>query len=415
MLISEKKFQCEYGQLYKRALRESEDYVAHPDKLREELQLQKKKRNPIQLRTPEADPYAYRMINYRGFVRFPDRLKNFVIAKNEPRSDIRSYLPIMLDIEPVSRCNFRCIMCTVRKFENGKRANDLSLAVFKQFIESQPQLIEVKLQGIGEPLLHKDFFDMVRFVRERDIWLRTTVNGSLLHVRDNYRRLIDSGVGEVQISFDGATKEVFERIRINSDFEQIVRNVTKLNEYANTKDRRYTRMWVLVQDFNHHQIFEFLELAKQMGFTRLTYSMNLGDWGRPDIYEDNRSRQAQHLTPDERQQLAETALRYGIEVSIWGSTDKYTTESPQKLCAMPFDRAFISSDLRVVPCGGIGNPEVADFGDAKDFQQVWNGPIYRAFRQAHLYGNIPQYCRNCYDLPELRRLGKRTFEASRQG
>ena len=44
----------------------------------------------------------------------------------------------------------------------------------------------------------------------------------------------------------------------------------------------------------------------------------------------------------------------------------------------------------------IGNPDVAEYGDAKSFLDTWNGQAYQDFRQAHLDGDIPDYCKNCY-------------------
>jgi len=46
-------------------------------------------------------------------------------------------------------------------------------------------------------------------------------NASLLHLRDNYKKLVDTGVNEIQISIDGATKDVFEGIRVGSVFESV--------------------------------------------------------------------------------------------------------------------------------------------------------------------------------------------------
>ena len=396
MLISEEAFQREYGHRYQKALREAEGYVADPARLRAEIKVAEKAIDRSQLRVPAPDPYAYRMMCYRGFARFPERLKNFTIAQNEPRAAVRSFLPFLMDVEPASRCNFRCIMCTVSGWEKGKRADDLTLEDFEAFLDEHTHLVEMKIQGLGEPLLHRHFIDMIQLAVERYIWVRTTVNGSLLHVRDNCRRLIDSGVGEVQTSFDGATKEVFEKIRRNANFERVVQNFTLLNDYANRKDRLYTRMWVVVQKHNRHQIFEFVELAKQMGFRRLTFSVSLGGWGQ-DVWQENNQRlQAQDLTPEEQQRLVEVATREGIDISLWRSTG-YTTNSPEKLCPAVFGRSSVSSDLRLVPCGMLGDPGIVDLGDARNFEEYWNGPTYRAFRQAHLNGKVPKCCRNCYN------------------
>ena len=131
-----------------------------------------------------------------------------------------SYLPAKMDIENVSRCNFRCTMCQVSDWAGGKRARDMTLEEFQGFLSKQVGITEIKLQGLGEPLLGPDFFEMIRFARSRHIWVRVTTNSSLLHHKENYRHLVDSDVCEVQMSLDGATPEVFEAF-IKSGFHLV--------------------------------------------------------------------------------------------------------------------------------------------------------------------------------------------------
>lgn len=399
MLISEEKFQREYGHLYEQALQRAKGYVANPENLRAEIDLQRKERNPMQLRAPEADQFSYRMTLYQGFVRFPERLKNYIIAENEPRSAMRSFLPTIMDIEPNSQCNFHCIMCQVSEWGIGGRAEDMTFEGLKGFMEREPFLTEVKLHGMGDPFMNKVYNEMVRYLADQYIWVRTSTNASLLHINENYKKLIDAGIGEVQVSVDGATKDVFEKIRRGSNFKRIVDNCTMLNEYANSKERPYTRMWVLVQEHNRHQIFEFIDIAQKMGFLRLSYSITLNDWGQENWNIKNKNLQArQGFLEDEEHRLAEIAVKTGIDISVWKQADKYSTEKLKTLCPWPFTRPYISCDLRVVPCCMIANPKIADLGDAKEFANVWNSPAYQSFRRAHMEGDIPKYCRSCYTL-----------------
>src|SRR5271165_5179092 len=77
---------------------------------------------------------------------------------------IVDFLPVKLDIENVSRCNFRCIMCTVSDWPHMKRADDMSLDNFKRLIDEQYGIVEIKLQGIGEPMMQgDDYFAMIRY------------------------------------------------------------------------------------------------------------------------------------------------------------------------------------------------------------------------------------------------------------
>ena len=108
---------------------------------------------------PAAGSAAYRQERERVLARSPACRENYAryLAAGRRSADI-DYAPIKLDIENVSRCNFRCTMCVVGDWPRGKRAQDMSLAAFRQLIDSQPGLLEIKLQGLGAPTLQRDDF-----------------------------------------------------------------------------------------------------------------------------------------------------------------------------------------------------------------------------------------------------------------
>lgn len=396
MLISEDVFEARYGERFREALQEAKDFVNNPEKLRLVVDKENKQKDPNKIHLPAPDQFAYRMTLYKGFVLDPERLKNFTIAKFEEKSPKRSFLPYIMDIEPNSRCNFRCIMCTVSEWPNGNRAGDMNVEDYKEFIDANPQLTEVKLHGLGEPLMHKRYFEMVRYLVDKSIWVRTTINGSLIHARNNLTELIDSGLGEIQTSFDGATKEVYEKIRVNSNFEKVVDNLTKLNAYANTKDRLFTRMWVVVQKDNRHQLFDFVKLALKMGFRRMSFSITLNDWGQDNWVEKNREIEIEGISEEDKAKLVQISKKEGIDITIWQQANKYSFDKLDNLCPWPFQRPYISSDLKTVPCCMLGNPDIENLGDAKNFKELWNSDVYVNFRKAHIEGNIPEYCKHCY-------------------
>ena len=77
-----------------------------------------------------------------------------------------------------------------------------------------------------------DFFEMIKYARQKKIWVRITTNASLLHLRDNYKKLVDSDVCEVDISIDGYNKEKYEKIRVGGKYEITTENCKRLNEYG---------------------------------------------------------------------------------------------------------------------------------------------------------------------------------------
>ncbi|MGQ0663115.1 MAG: radical SAM/SPASM domain-containing protein [Pseudomonadota bacterium] len=319
------------------------------------------------------------------------------------RSAKVDYLPTKLDIENVSRCNFRCTMCLVSDWKKGQRAADMPLAEFKKLIDEQYGLVEIKLQGLGEPLMQRDdFFRMIAYARARHIWVRTTTNASLLHLKDNFSKLIDTDVNELQISIDGADKATFEKIRRGSVFGRVVANCRTVNDYARRVDRLRTKMWVVVQHDNVRQLENLVDLGAELGFPQLVFSLNLSDFGVESWSERNKAVTVDdRLDPDSLLRLVDRGAALGLLVRFWNVTEKYRIESLNTLCPWPFERAYVSSDLRTVPCCYVGSPDVMEIGSAADgFAKTWFGPAYEAFRQAHLDGRIPKVCQGCYKAGE---------------
>ena len=103
------------------------------------------------------------------------------------------------------------------------------------------------------------------------------------------------------------------------------------------------------------------------------------------------------FTKDLADRLMQQSQRLSLQLSFWNVTSKYSTSSTEKLCLWPFERADLSSDLRIVPCCMIANRQVADLGDARAFTAQWNNAAYQNFRRAHLDGRVPKTCQRCYD------------------
>ena len=350
------------------------------------------------LPTPYRDQELYDAVTTAGFNEYPERYENLQRYNRAQRGEVVDYLPIQMDIENVSRCNFRCTMCQVSKWHKGKRSRDMTLQEFKDLVEQQFGLIEIKLQGMGEPLLAGDvFFEMIRYARERHIWVRTTVNGSLLHLNDNYKKLIDSDVCEVHISIDAPTKETFEAIRHGSKFERVTKNARLLNDYAKSVGKHRTRMWGVVQRSMFHALDQMPKLAADLGFARLSLSLDLNDWGQDTWREFNDTQDMQDAFDlDTAHRLRACGEELGVEVTFFSLDEKFDTSSPETLCHWPFERLYIASDMRVVPCCMIANPDVMEIGSAYDIGAMWNSQVMRDFRGAHLSGAIPDICKSCY-------------------
>lgn len=347
---------------------------------------------------PSCNQEKYNETLERGFKKFPKRKENHEKFLRNLESNFSlgiDYMPIKMDYEVSSICNFRCTMCLMSEL-SGNRPPNMTLEDFKRSIDERYGLVEVKLQGLGEPLLNKDFFEMVDYVVNKDIWTRTTTNASILHVNNTYKKLIDSGIGEIQISLDGATKETFEKIRVGANFEQIKNNIILLNNYAESKDELWkTSCWVMIQSDNIHEIKDILCLAATLKFKRVVFQMSMNDFGRDEWKINSEKSGNKYMNADLEVELYQRGQELGIEVSFWDNDGRYKRGDR---CIWLFSRAYITAKMEVTPCCMHWVSDDCYMGSAENFGHTWYGERYDKLRQIVIEGDIPQICKYCYGL-----------------
>src|SRR5947208_16011561 len=88
-------------------------------------------------------------------------------------------------------------------------------------------LRELHLQGLGEPMMHPRFADMVAYATRKGIRVTTNSNLTLLNPA-RAERCVTSGLEEVHVSIDGATAATYESIRVRAHLDRVLNNVELL-------------------------------------------------------------------------------------------------------------------------------------------------------------------------------------------
>jgi len=131
--------------------------------------------------------------------------------------------PIRLDIESTTYCNLDCRMCPRSKME--RRDMHMDFDMFRSVIDPlAPYLSSVSMHLFGEPLMAPDFLKMVTYCNGHGIKTEASTNATLLD-EPTAVSVINSGLHTLTISLDGASKETYEYIRRNSDYEKVVRHI----------------------------------------------------------------------------------------------------------------------------------------------------------------------------------------------
>jgi radical SAM protein with 4Fe4S-binding SPASM domain len=170
--------------------------------------------------------------------------------------------PLHLDIESTNNCNLKCTMCT-RNFMKEK-IGFMKWDLYKKIIDeaAKHKLPSIKLNYRGEPLMHPDLIKMVKYAKNNGIIeVQFNTNGLLLD-EEISRELIKAGIDRIIFSFDGATKETYEKIRTGSNFEKVMGNIKRFVDIKNLmgKKRPCTRIQMVKTKENVHEINKFISM-----------------------------------------------------------------------------------------------------------------------------------------------------------
>lgn len=164
-------------------------------------------------------------------------------------------IDIMLD----SKCNLKCIMCTNIFDERGGLDSDF---FWTENIDTLKELKEIEVIG-GEPVISPYFYKLVDLMLKINPTCRWKITTNL-----NYQfnsRLSDVfetlNINRVIISIDSLNKEIFSKIRINSDYDLIIKNIFILKKFNFP-----ITLNMVVQHYNAHELFSAYEFSKENNF-----------------------------------------------------------------------------------------------------------------------------------------------------
>ena len=166
--------------------------------------------------------------------------------------------PVNVTWEITTKCNLHCAHCLS---DSGTAAkNELDSRECRQLVDQLTSLkvFQVNIGG-GEPFIREDFLDLLHYCHEKGLVTCVSTNGLLI---DNglAKELSTLKMLYLQVSLDGATAEVNDRIRGQGTYKKIIEAAQFLvqNQVAFSINTVLTRL-------NYPQLNELRRLAGEFG------------------------------------------------------------------------------------------------------------------------------------------------------
>ncbi|MEV0132984.1 radical SAM protein [Dactylosporangium sp. NPDC050688] len=314
-------------------------------------------------------------------------------------------LPEALQVEVTSACNLRCAMCLVRyRPPVNKLSGAMPMAMFQRLVDDLPDLRQLTLQGLGEPLLAPDLLAMIRHAKQRGVRVGFNSNATLLNAR-RAAELVDSGVDWLHVSLDGADAGTFEAIRDGASFDTVVGNLAGLAEAKRAAGSAtpWIRVVFVAMRRNVAQLPDLVALLGRIGISELrvqNLSHTFGDTDPSGAYREIRDYAADEaLWTGEDRAAADAAFAAARRAAADHAVVLRlpNTDTHPGGCTWPWDAAYVTSDGVVQPCCMVMGDDRVTLGhlDEQSFADIWTGPRYQEFRRRLAGDDPPDVCRGC--------------------
>jgi sulfatase maturation enzyme AslB (radical SAM superfamily) len=277
------------------------------------------------------------------------------------------FFPDRLYVESTSFCNLRCIMCPTGLGTIQRPKGYMDMELFRRIVdEVAPQAPSIVLHSWGEPLMHPRLFPMIEYARQRELWVETSTNVTLLN-EERAKKLIAADLNQLYLAIDGATKDTYERVRVGATWETTLANVERM---LALKREAGSKMRIVLQ------IIAMQETAAEVQeFVRR--------WDRPEVDQVN----VKHL-------------------DSWGGQEPKVAahalveEAPpvRRPCPNLWYHGYIFWDGSLVSCERDYDLRTPLGNVADGVLKAWHGERMQQLRRMHVEGNFEApACKNCVE------------------
>lgn len=209
--------------------------------------------------------YLYYSEKTLNRLNFEDLIKQYRLRGNN-----RNRYPLSVHWKLTSACNLRCKHCiysATKGYDSEKDLSDAEIMKLAKFFAEELQLVYCVLTG-GEALLRKNVFQVIKYLKSKNIELLFLTNGTLVTEKKAKKlaEILNLERDSVRISLDGATKETHEKIRGKNTFEKTIQGIKHL-----INNGVKTSVAFVVTSANVHEIAQMYKLCKELNVYTLTF------------------------------------------------------------------------------------------------------------------------------------------------
>ena len=284
-------------------------------------------------------------------------LDDLLDIKNDETIDINNLLLDNIEVK-------KCLIYEKHKKKNGILYNIDNVIIHFGVIFNNYKYLQAISDN--ERKIYKNLHKKIKLLKDAGIKEVTMATNVQLLDKKRIYQYLDAGLDDIMVSIDGITKDTFEKIRVNLDYETVVQNSLNLIKIRDQKRLPLIiRLRMIIMDSNQHEVQDWISFWKDK------------------------------VGPND-QVYAKTAHTWGNQLNR--ETDESIKAYAHKPCIAPFSSMIIHTNGTVPMCS-IDYSSKVKIGDfSKDsIEKIWNDGPMMNIRKLHANSrrNEIALCQGC--------------------
>ena len=186
--------------------------------------------------------------------------------------------PNYIEMEAIQGyCPLNCVMCE-KEYWNEKPMM-LSFKDFKHAMDQFPDLKWAGNNGLGDPFLNPEYQQMVKYLDDKNVCQEIYLTSKTFEKGDIEKFLDYKAFIFLKFSFDAATKETYEKIRVNGDYDKVIDNIIRFDREKKRRGRYFPELqfhYILMKN-NIHEAEQYIQMIHDLGVncSNITFSRML--------------------------------------------------------------------------------------------------------------------------------------------
>jgi MoaA/NifB/PqqE/SkfB family radical SAM enzyme/alpha-beta hydrolase superfamily lysophospholipase len=314
--------------------------------------------------------------------------------------------PVLANIEITTYCNLQCQFCARTQLHKSNR--HMPFALFRNILACLPNLYQIVLVGLGEPLCHPQIMDFISYAKSLNKKVGMVTNAMLL-TPEVSRRLLETGLDSISFSLDGADHDLATLVRAGTDFDRVIRNIRKFVKLAQTAAVPLSKaVFSAVSCDTVAHLDDLVDCVAALGvdvlmLTDINFKGNLEHTLWQNQNEELEALVKQAISRAFAQKLPVLSVHGLEEFGLKQRYHDFLMIPPGQLYQRSATHTWCLSPWQTVPIDVAGNITFCDCQPTftvgnlfqESFTDIWNGEVMRKYRAAMLSSQPPEACQIC--------------------